>query len=203
MATVTVSFTALPAHVRTARFIVASVARRAGVAESILDEIRLAVSEACSLAVRFHLVHAPASPVELRLTESVDQFSVQVADAVGRSAPDGGDLTLDLTDDELGLEAFEARTALNTGGTASGSAVGSATSANGNASQGGRTPALDGDDQASAADLRGHERIGLAVISGLVDDVTVEYLDSGSVVTMTWPIVLDDAGVRSSGSGAH
>ncbi len=203
MATVTVSFTALPAHVRTARFIVASVARRAGVAESILDEIRLAVSEACSLAVRFHLVHAPASPVELRLTESVDQFSVQVADAVGRSAPEGGDLTLDLTDDELGLEAFEARTALNTVGTASSSAVGSASSANGNASQGGRTPAFDGDDPASTADLRGHERIGLAVISGLVDDVTVEYLDRGSVVTMTWPIAVDEAGVRSSGSGAH
>jgi serine/threonine-protein kinase RsbW len=201
--TVTVSFTAVPAHVRTARFIVASVARRAGVAESILDEIRLAVSEACSLAVRFHLVHAPGSPVELRLTESVDQFSVQVADAVGRSAPDGGDLTLDLSDDELGLEAFEARTALNTGGTPSGSAVGLAPSANGNASQGSRTSAFDGDDRASAADLRGHERIGLAVISGLVDDVTVEYLDSGSVVTMTWPIVVDEAGVRSSASGVH
>ena len=81
--------------------------------------------------------------------------------------------------------------------------MGSASSANGNASQGGRTPAFDGDDPASTADLRGHERIGLAVISGLVDDVTVEYLDRGSVVTMTWPIAVDEAGVRSSGSGAH
>jgi len=37
-------------------------------------------------------------------------------------------------------------------------------------------------------DLLGQERLGLAVISGLVDDVTVEYGASGSVVTMTWPI---------------
>src|SRR5664279_1765433 len=85
--TVTVSFTPLPAHVRTARFIAASVARRAGVAEGILDEIRLAVSEACSLAVRLHLAHAPDVPVELRLTESNHDFSVQVLDAVARPAP--------------------------------------------------------------------------------------------------------------------
>ncbi len=37
-------------------------------------------------------------------------------------------------------------------------------------------------------DLRSHERIGLAVINGLVDDVSVGYLDDGSVVTMRWPI---------------
>ena len=44
------------------------------------------------------------------------------------------------------------------------------------------------DDRVDSVDLSGHERLGLAVISGLVDDVTVEYLAAGSVVTMTWPI---------------
>jgi serine/threonine-protein kinase RsbW len=141
--TVTVSFTPLPEHVRTARFIAASVARRAGVAEGVLDEIKLAVSEACSLAVRFNLAHAPSSPVELRLIEDPERFSVEVADSVGRPAPDAdGELAFDLTDD----------------------------------------------DRVDGVDLSGHERLGLAVISGLVDDVTVEYLAAGSVVTMTWPI---------------
>ena len=145
----TVSFTPLPEHVRTARFIAASVARRAGVADGVLDEIKLAVSEACSLAVRFNLAHAPSSPVELRLIEEPERFSVEVADSVGRPAPDAyGELAFDLTTDD---------------------------------------DRVDGADL-STADLSGHERLGLAVISGLVDDVTVEYLAAGSVVTMTWPI---------------
>ena len=147
MPTVTVSFTPLPEHVRTARFIAASVARRAGVADDVLDEIKLAVSEACSLAVRFNLAHAPSSPVELRLIEAPESFSVEVADSVGREAPDAdGELAFDLTD------------------------------------------LTRDDDRVDGVDLSGHERLGLAVISGLVDDVKVEYLEAGSVVTMTWPI---------------
>jgi serine/threonine-protein kinase RsbW len=102
------------------------------------------VSEACSSAVRFNLAHAPNSPVELRLIEDRERFSVEVADSVGRAAPDAdGELAFDLTTD---------------------------------------------DDRVDGVDLSGHERLGLAVISGLVDDVTVEYFPAGSVVTMTWPI---------------
>jgi serine/threonine-protein kinase RsbW len=197
MATVTVSFTPLPAHVRTARFIAASVARRAGVAESILDEIRLAVSEACSVAVRFHLAHAPAAPVELRLTETTDTFSVQVVDAVKRLAPDrDDDVTFDLTDDEVGRAAsFGGNHLLGGGGSASGMS-----GVNGSGRDAASVSAMHSDDLLGVVDLRGHERIGLAVISGLVDDVTVEYLSGGSVVTMSWPIVQEPAlGARSSG----
>ena len=160
MATVTVSFTPLPAHVRTARFVAASVARRAGVADALLDEIRLAVSEACSLAVRFHLAHAPAQPVQVRLTDSSDQFTIEVADAVARPALDlGSEVILDL-DADLDLDLD------------------------------GPIPDADGADGIAPTDLdlRSHERIGLAVIHGLVDDVSVGYLDDGSVVTMRWPI---------------
>lgn len=38
-------------HVRTVRLVVVSVARRAGVAEELMDEVRLAVAEACAMAV--------------------------------------------------------------------------------------------------------------------------------------------------------
>lgn len=162
VATVTVSFTPLPAHVRTARFIAASVARRAGVAENVLDEVRLAVSEACSLAVRLHRAHAPTVPVELRLTDDAEQFRIEVVDAVFRTKP-GDDLETPL---DLGDDA-----------TASKSAVGQLADA-----------INPDDDGTSAVDLRARERIGLAVIVGLVDDVEVDYLDHGSVVTMRWPI---------------
>ena len=39
MATVELRFSALPAHVRTARLVAAAVARRSGVDESVLDEV--------------------------------------------------------------------------------------------------------------------------------------------------------------------
>ena len=69
MATVELRFTALPAHVRTARLVAAAVARRSGVDEALLDEVRLAVGEACSRAVEAHRRHCPAEPVEMTLTD--------------------------------------------------------------------------------------------------------------------------------------
>ncbi len=168
MSTVSVAFTPLPAHVRTARFIAASVARRAGVPEGLLDEIRLAVSEACSLAVRVHAARAPGVAVELLLDEHDDRFVIRVVDGVPRPAPEGGS--------EAGL-------------------------ADGNASMFAAFPEPAGErsvgDDArgplgSDDDLLANERIGLAVISGLVDDLQIDYLDGGSVITMRWP--LSDSG---------
>ena len=67
MATVEVRFTPLPAHVRTARLVATAVARRSGVDESLLDEVRLAVGEACSRAVESHRLHCPAEPIRVAL----------------------------------------------------------------------------------------------------------------------------------------
>jgi serine/threonine-protein kinase RsbW len=80
MATVELSFTPLPAHVRTARLVAAAVARRSGVDESLLDEVRLAVGEACSRAVEEHRRHCPTEPVRLALTEMGGRFEVEVTD---------------------------------------------------------------------------------------------------------------------------
>jgi serine/threonine-protein kinase RsbW len=82
MATVEVTFTPLPVHVRTARLIATAVARRSGVAETLLDEVRLAVGEACSRAVEAHLQHCPGEPIRVALTDSGEQFEVVVTDAV-------------------------------------------------------------------------------------------------------------------------
>jgi anti-sigma regulatory factor (Ser/Thr protein kinase) len=86
MATVELSFTALPAHVRTARLVATAVARRSGVDESLLDEVRLAVGEACSRAVEGHQLHCPGEPVRLALTELDGRFEVVVTDTC---TPDG------------------------------------------------------------------------------------------------------------------
>src|ERR1044071_4097338 len=43
MATVRLSFSPAPVHVRTARLVGVAVARRAGAAEELLDEVRLAI----------------------------------------------------------------------------------------------------------------------------------------------------------------
>ena len=94
MATVEVTFTALPAHVRTARLVATAVARRSGVAESLMDEVRLAVGEACSRALETHAVQCPDKPVRLALSNQAGRFQIEVINA-GRSAqgplgPSGG-----------------------------------------------------------------------------------------------------------------
>jgi serine/threonine-protein kinase RsbW len=82
MATVEVTFTPLPVHVRTARLIATAVARRNGVAVELLDEVRLAVGEACSRAVEAHLRHCPGEPIKVALNDDGERFEVVVTDAV-------------------------------------------------------------------------------------------------------------------------
>jgi anti-sigma regulatory factor (Ser/Thr protein kinase) len=91
MATVEMSFTPLPAHVRTARLVATAVARRSGVDEALLDEVRLAVGEACSRAVEAHQEHCPAEPVRVALTGTDGRFEVVVTDtAVQDAGADAG-----------------------------------------------------------------------------------------------------------------
>ena len=85
MATVEVTFTPLPVHVRTARLVATAVARRSGVAESLLDEVRLAVGEACSRAVEAHQRCCPGVPIRVALTDDGERFEVVVTDAVPES----------------------------------------------------------------------------------------------------------------------
>ena len=128
MATVELLFSALPEHVRTARLVAAAVARRAGVDEAVLDEVRLAVGEACTRAVGLHRSNGIEQPVFVRLTEDEKKFSIEVGDGIPAGA-----------------------------GTGSGD---------------------DADDES---------RMGLAVISGLVDDVEVTTSPDGGTIRMTWP----------------
>ncbi|GAA2259117.1 ATP-binding protein [Streptomyces amakusaensis] len=138
MATVELRFSAQPEHVRTARLVAAAVARRAGVDEAVLDEVRLAVGEACSRAVGLHRGHGITAPVRVVLTDEDKTFSIEVGDEVPGPGADG-------------------RTA-------------------------------SGPRDAAEEDADGEDDMGLAVISGLVDDLEVSSTDVGGVIRMSWPV---------------
>jgi anti-sigma regulatory factor (Ser/Thr protein kinase) len=84
--TVELRFSALPAHVRTARLVAASLARRAGVDEDVIDEVKLAVGEACARAVSIHQAHAATAEVHVTLTDDEKRFVVAVRDVGPRDA---------------------------------------------------------------------------------------------------------------------
>jgi serine/threonine-protein kinase RsbW len=89
-ATVELTFSPLPVHVRTARLVATAVARRGGVEEALLDEVRLAVGEACSRAVEAHQQQCPAEPVRVELRDGGERFEVLVADRVPNDDPAAG-----------------------------------------------------------------------------------------------------------------
>jgi serine/threonine-protein kinase RsbW len=148
MATVEVTFTPLPAHVRTARLVATAVARRSGVDEALLDEVRLAVGEACSRAVEAHRRHCPAEPVRIEMTDQGERFVVVVSDHAP-TAP-----------------------------------AGSASAPSSGSDGGGGSAAATREQDGGLAIPAG---FGLAVISGLADDVRVSSTSSGVSVRMSWP----------------
>ncbi len=78
MATVHLSIPAQPEHVRTVRLVASSAARRCGVDEEILDEVRLAVGEATARAVLRHRAARLGDPVKVDLSDDNDEFMVRV-----------------------------------------------------------------------------------------------------------------------------
>ena len=159
MATVEVTFTPLPAHVRTARLVATAVARRSGVDESLLDEVRLAVGEACSRAVEAHRRHCPAEPVRIEMTDQDQRFVVTVSD----HAPSPAD---------TGPRDGVGRNGTGHDGTGHDGAGQDASGDDGLGYEGGS--AFPGG-------------FGLAVISGLAEDVRVLSTSSGVSVQMSWP----------------
>jgi hypothetical protein len=92
--TVTLRFSPLAEHVRTARLVAVSVARRAGFGENQLDEIRIAIGEACARAVAggTRTSAPPVGLVDMRLCDDQDRLDVTVVqcDAHGDPLLDSG-----------------------------------------------------------------------------------------------------------------
>jgi Histidine kinase-like ATPase domain len=166
MPTVRLSFTPAPAHVRTARLVGVAVARKAGVPPDLFDEIRLAVGEACSRAVALHRRHGLAEPVDV-LIQDDEVFTIRVTDrapidaALGPALPDLPD-PVALLDQSMPLARPDQRVG-DPGAVAGEEAVAS--------------------EEAVAVNMR------LALLAGLVDDISVRPADDGpgTEVWMTWP----------------
>jgi anti-sigma regulatory factor (Ser/Thr protein kinase) len=164
VATVELRFVALPAHVRTARLIAGVLARRAGVHEAVIDEIKLAVGEACSRAVGVHARSCPDEQVVVRGVDGVKDFAGLPAFVV--EVEDHGPAGEDVPRHE-------------TGGLLAAMAL------------------LDVDEMAEPdadADAPLPAGMRLAMIEGLVDNLQVTPVDGrqGTVVRMTWPLMLPD-----------
>jgi anti-sigma regulatory factor (Ser/Thr protein kinase) len=135
--------------------VAAAIARRIGVEESLIDEVKLAVGEACSRAVDVHRQHSPTEMVTVVFDDSDDVFTVSVLDVgpVGEQvvAPGERPNVVELLD-SVGARDPE-------GGS------------------GGQLPA----------------GLGLALIEGLVDDVSIRPRrdGAGTQVTMSWPALGD------------
>lgn len=102
MSTVRLSFSPAPVHVRTARLVGVAVARRAGVAEELLDEVRLAIGEACTRAVALHRQYELS---DLVLMEMADQGSYTVR-VIDRAPVEAGLGLAALPPDELADESL-------------------------------------------------------------------------------------------------
>ena len=78
-------------HVRTARLVAVAAARRAGLDEESVDDVRLAVGETVARAVVRCGAGAVAGDVDLVLRDEGDRFVVEVTDASDPAVPDADD----------------------------------------------------------------------------------------------------------------
>ena len=140
MALVELTLAPLPAHVRTARLVGVAAARRAGLEPELVDELRLAVGEACSRAVGLHARHAQGQQVRITVADDPGRLTITVTDQGPAAGPASDDPAGDLLQSE------------------------------------------DVDDDVVDPD------VALAVLSGLVDDYSVDAGPSGTTVTLRWPL---------------
>jgi anti-sigma regulatory factor (Ser/Thr protein kinase) len=165
MATVRLSFSPSPAHVRTARLVGVAVARRAGVADATLDEVRLAIGEACSRAVALHSRHALTDLIEVEIQDET-RFTVRVTDR----AP------IPVT---LGVAPAAGPSPVALLGAPSGTAV----------LPGPESSNIDAADIDAINEEDVAVGMGLTLLAGLVDDVSVRpaTVGVGTEVRMSWP----------------
>jgi len=166
--TVRLTFSPDPAYVRTVRMVAVAVARRAGVADELLDEIRLAIGEACTRAVKVHRRDGLADPIAVTISDG---------------APDrgrGGRFTVCVTD-RGPAEAARKELAGGTGDIVARATV---------------TPSGEDTGRNVLDEEALSIGVGLALLAGLVADFAV--LDApggaGTEVKMSWPIGSASAG---------
>ncbi|MEI8081215.1 MAG: ATP-binding protein [Actinomycetes bacterium] len=91
MPTVSLRIPAEPEHVRLARLVASAAARRCGVDEDVLDEVRLAVGEACSIALARSRAAEADDDIVIELNDDGEQFAVIVYEGGPLAGPEFDD----------------------------------------------------------------------------------------------------------------
>ncbi|MGH2750358.1 MAG: ATP-binding protein [Actinomycetota bacterium] len=81
MTKVEIEIPARSAYVGVVRLALASLARAAGLSEESVDDLKIAVGEACANAVIFNEERAPDAPVSVNWSQEPDRVIVEVAGA--------------------------------------------------------------------------------------------------------------------------
>jgi anti-sigma regulatory factor (Ser/Thr protein kinase) len=103
-AIVRLAFPPEPRLLGTIRLVVGIVARKAGMDEEGVEDLKVAVSETCAVAVGDLNRAGRLDPIEIDLVESADRFGIEVRDRAPTPAAAPGDLAGGEIDDrELGL----------------------------------------------------------------------------------------------------
>jgi anti-sigma regulatory factor (Ser/Thr protein kinase) len=103
-ATVRLTFPPEPRLLGTIRLVVGVVARKAGMGEEGIEDLKVAVSETCAVAVGDLHRAGRADPIEVDLVESADRFGIEVRDrAPAPTAKPGDPADGEVDDRELGL----------------------------------------------------------------------------------------------------
>ena len=103
-ATVRLAFPPEPRLLGTIRLVVGLVARKAGMGEEGIEDLKVAVSETCAVAVGDLNRAGRLDPIEIDLVESADRFGIEVRDRAPAPTTDSGDpADGEIDDRELGL----------------------------------------------------------------------------------------------------
>ena len=102
-ATVRLAFPPEPRLLGTVRLIVGIVARKAGMGEEGIEDLKVAVSETCAVAVGDLLRAGRGDPIEIDLVESADRFGIEVRDRAPAPTGTAGPGDGEVDDRELGL----------------------------------------------------------------------------------------------------
>jgi anti-sigma regulatory factor (Ser/Thr protein kinase) len=102
-ATVRLAFPPEPRLLGTVRLVVGIVARKAGMDEEGIEDLKVAVSETCAVAVGDLQRAGRADPIEVDLVETADRFRIEVRDKAPVPGPGVDDAESEVDDRELGL----------------------------------------------------------------------------------------------------
>jgi anti-sigma regulatory factor (Ser/Thr protein kinase) len=103
-ATVRLVFPPEPRLLGTVRLVVGVVARKAGMGEEGIEDLKVAVSETCAVAVGDLSRAGRLDPIEVDLVEGADRFGIEVRDRAPAPDPAADDpVDGEVDDRELGL----------------------------------------------------------------------------------------------------